>query len=122
MKGSTFRREKIMFSGYFINPAQTRLLKDVAQHPVIRSDEVIAVGGNQQGATRTSHPRVNYHEMNGLSREVRIGEVYQKGSLGNIVAGKVVAEIDDRGLGEDPQDNPFHDPHKGIVLSEVSQQ
>src|SRR5436190_4120385 len=92
------------------------------EHTVIGRNKIVFVRTRQDGPPRTAHSRINHHEVDGASREIRISLGERQCAIENVESLHRMADIHDLGLGGDTKNCPFDSAYKMIVQAEVGRE
>jgi hypothetical protein len=96
--------------------------QDEREDPIIRADEELSGGFDQDGAAQGSDARIDHHHVHGPGRKVAISLCDGEGGFGDVEGAAFMRDVNHARLGTDPKNDTLHDPGEMIGETEVGGQ
>ena len=97
-------------------------LENETEYTVIRTNEIEILCFNQKWLTLTSHPRIDYRQMDGILRKISVEIVKGEGCAQNVEWLDVRGDVYNFYHRVDPFDHPFDCSHISIFGAEIGNQ
>ncbi len=98
------------------------LQQDPAQKAVVRRQKPGGWSHQKQNLTVGSDSGVHHYDVDSCGWKIMMAGIEKEGCLLQVLGLNLMAEVEDRGLGVDGEDDSLHYPHVGIDTAKVSSQ
>ena len=97
-------------------------IEQVAEDAVVRADEAMVRGRDENGTARCAHAGIDYGDMDGPGWEIGPALGEREARLAQLVALDFMGDVDDAGAGRDSGDDAFHHAYEMVLQTEIRQQ
>jgi hypothetical protein len=97
-------------------------IEKVAEDAVVRANEAMVRGLDEDGTARCAHAGIDHDDMDGPLREIGPALGEREARLAELVRLDFVGDVDDAGAGRDGGDDAFHHADEVVLQTEIRQQ